>query len=80
MTRGHARTKRPPETDQGTARFARPTHWTPAQASAVFELLDELREWVWLSYGSQIQQELRRDHVVTTSAGPLNLGDEDVPF
>lgn len=80
MTRGHARTKRPPETDQGTARFARPSHWTPAQASAVLELLDELREWVWLSYGSQIQQELRRDHVVTTSAGPLNLGDEDVPF
>jgi hypothetical protein len=43
-------------------------------------VLDEIREWIWLSYGSQIQQELRRDRVVTTSAVPSNLGDEDVPF
>jgi len=32
------------------------------------------------SYGSQIQQELRWDRVVTTSAVPSNLGDEDIPF
>jgi hypothetical protein len=44
------------------------------------EVLDEIREWIWLSYGSQIQRELRRDRVVTTSAVPSNLGDEDVPF
>lgn len=80
MTRRGAGARRPPETDQGNARFARPTKWTPAQASAVLEVLDEIREWIWLSYGSQIQQELRRDRVVTTSAVPSNLGDEDVPF
>jgi len=41
---------------------------------------DEIRDWIWLSYRSQIQQELRRDCVITTPAGPSNLGDEDVPF
>ncbi len=80
MTRRGAGVRRPPETDQGTARFARPTRWTPAQASAVLEVLDEVREWIWLAYGRQIQQELRRDRVVTTSAIPPNLGEEDVPF
>ena len=35
---------------------------------------------IWRSYGSQIQQELRRDRVTTTSAMQSNIGDEDVPF
>lgn len=72
--------KHPPETGQGPARFGRPKKWTPAQASAVLEVLDEIREWIWLSYGSQIQQELRRDCEVTKAANLANLGDEDVPF
>jgi len=80
MTRRSAGVKRPPETDQGTARFGRPTKWTPAQASAVLEVLDEIREWIWLSYGSQIQQELRRDRTATTHGAPSNIGDRDVPF
>jgi hypothetical protein len=80
MTRRRAGAKRPPETEQGTARFGRPTKWTPAQASAVLEVLDEIREWIWLSYGSQIQQELRRDRVSSTSAVPSNLDDQNVPF
>ena len=72
--------RRPPETDQGTARFGRSPKWTPAQASAVLEVLDEIREWIWLSYGSQIQQALRQDRGVTTPAIPTNLADGDVPF
>ena len=80
MTRRGPGARRPPETGQGTARFARPTKWTPAQASAVLEVLDEIREWIWLGDGSQIQKELRRDRVVTTSAIPSSIGDEDVQF
>ena len=79
MTRRGAGARHPPA-DHDTARFGRPTKWTPAQASAVLEVLDEIREWIWLSYGRQIQQELRRDRVVTSSTVPLNLGDGDVPF
>jgi hypothetical protein len=44
------------------------------------EVLDEIREWIWLVYGSQIQQELRRDCAVTRAANLANLDDEDVPF
>ena len=80
MTRRVAGARRPPETGPGTARFARPTKWTPAQASAVLEVLDEIREWIWLVHGSQIQQELRRDCAVTKAANLTNLSDEDVPF
>ena len=80
MTRRSAGAKRPAETEQGTARFGRQAKWSPAQASAVLEVLDEIREWIWLSYGSQIQQELRRDCEVTKAANLANLGDEDVPF
>jgi hypothetical protein len=57
-----------------------PTHWTPAQATAVFEVLDDLLELVWRRYGVQIQQAQRRDRVVKTPAIRANLGDGDVPF
>lgn len=39
---------------------------------------DELREWVWRSYGTQFQQELSWDRVITKSVFQSNLGDEDV--
>mgnify|MGYP007078133930 CR=1 FL=1 len=79
MTRRGAGARHPPA-DHDTARFGRPTKWTPAQASAVLEVLDEIREWIWLSYGRQIQRELRRDCAVTKTADLANLDDEDVPF
>lgn len=58
----------------------RSTKWTPAQASAVLAVLDEIREWIWLCYGRQIQQRMRQDRVTTTPGLPSNLGDKDVPF
>jgi hypothetical protein len=33
-----------------------PVTWTPEQALAVFDLLDELREKIWTRYGDQIQE------------------------
>jgi hypothetical protein len=33
-----------------------PVTWTPEQALAVFELLDELREKIWTRYGNQMQE------------------------
>lgn len=69
-----------PDTVQSSSRFEVPTHWTAAQASAVFEVVDELRELVWRRYGMQIQKEQRRDRIVKIPAIPANLGDGDVPF
>jgi hypothetical protein len=36
-----------------------PTYWTPEQAFAVFELIDELRDAIWRGYARQIQEEYR---------------------
>jgi hypothetical protein len=36
-----------------------PTTWTPEEAAAVYELLDDLRELIWSLYGSQIQDQIR---------------------
>jgi hypothetical protein len=34
--------------------------WSPEQALAVIELLDDLREVIWNRYQRQLQQELRK--------------------
>jgi len=38
-----------------------PHWWTPEQALAVFELLNELRDRVWTIHGSQIQDLLQQE-------------------
>ena len=57
-----------------------PTHWTAAQALAVFEVLDDLRDLVVDGYARKIQQAARRDRTVTTPTPPANIDDGDVPF
>jgi hypothetical protein len=57
-----------------------PEHWTPAEALAVFELLDLLRDHLWLQYGPDIQQALQEqidDH--NPHQRPPRL-DSDPPF
>ena len=36
-----------------------PTYWTPEQAFAVFEMVDDLREAIWRGYATQIQDQHR---------------------
>jgi hypothetical protein len=57
-----------------------PTHWTAAQALAVFEVLDDLRDLVVAGYAKQIQQAARLDRTVTTPSLPANIDNGDVPF
>lgn len=58
-----------------------PTHWSPEQAVAVFEILDELREHVWARYGLQIQQVLREQRsTAIPAAGDIDIDEADVPF
>ena len=58
-----------------------PTHWSPEQAVAVFEILDELREHVWARYGLQIQQVLRDQRTMAVpAAGDIDIDEADVPF
>ena len=60
-----------------------PTHWSPEQAVAVFEILDELREHVWACYGRQIQQVLRDERSTAVPAAhntDIDIDEADVPF
>ncbi len=58
-----------------------PTHWSPEQAVAVFEILDELREHVWARYGLQIQQVLRDERLTAQPAArDIDIDEGDVPF
>jgi hypothetical protein len=36
-----------------------PTYWTPEQAFAVFDLINDLRDAIWQCYAPQIQDEYR---------------------
>jgi hypothetical protein len=57
-----------------------PTHWTAAQALAVFEVLDDLRDLVVDGYARKIQQAARLDRTVSTPSPPPNMDDGDVDF
>jgi len=58
-----------------------PTHWSPEQAVAVFEILDDLREHIWAHYGLQIQQVLRDERgTAVRAAGDISIDEADVPF
>jgi len=54
-----------------------PQHWTPEQALAVFECLQALRQALWESYGSQVQQAWCEQLLPD---GPPPEFDPDEPF
>lgn len=49
--------------------------WTPEQARAVFEVIDDLREQIWRHYGPQIQQLYRDDRRIERD--PDHTGADD---
>ncbi len=56
-----------------------PEHWTPAEALAVFECLDLLRDHLWLRYGPDIQQAFREQFDHDSRQQPLRF-DPNSPF
>jgi hypothetical protein len=52
-----------------------PVTWTPEQALAVFELLDDLRERIWVLYNVQLQDLLREQQ----QAPGLDDSDDTLP-
>jgi hypothetical protein len=53
--------------------------WTPEQAQAVFEVLDDLRERIWEHYALPLQ-ELYRQQRMPDEADPPLPDDPDEPF
>ena len=54
-----------------------PAYWTPEQAFAVVELLDDLRDRIWAHYSAQLLDQYReqygpadRDHTNNTTDNP----------
>jgi hypothetical protein len=65
-----------------TIPFAIPAYWTPEQALAVFELLDNLRDAVWNHYSMQLLDEARQQYAPTTIGQSDNppADTDDPPF
>ena len=63
-----------------TIPFAVPAYWTPEQALAVFELLDELREMIANHYGAQLFEEARKQYAPVNRSDPTPADSDDDPF
>jgi hypothetical protein len=57
----------PTATPRWATTVAIPTTWTPQQALAVFELIDDLREKLWALHGRQIQDILQQEQGAAAS-------------
>jgi len=56
------------------------THWTPDEALAVLQFLDELRELIWQSYGYEILEQCHPEHTPPhADQGELPF-DDPIPF
>ena len=51
-----------------------PRSWTPEEALAVFELIDDLRDKVWALYNLQLQDLLRKQCAGREDADDETLG------
>ncbi|MGB8481636.1 MAG: hypothetical protein WCE63_22765 [Acidobacteriaceae bacterium] len=54
--------------------------WTPEQALAVVELLDDLREVIWRRYQLQLHEQLRDQRGTFTTPSSGNGNETDPPF
>ena len=53
-----------------------PRTWTPEQALALFELIDDLRDKVWALYGDRMQALLREQGQRGDVGGNYDASDE----
>lgn len=56
-----------------------PDYWTPEQAEAVFEFLNELSEAVWVRYELPLMERLRSD-ILRPETAQHDLFDVDDPL
>ncbi len=57
-----------------------PDHWTPAEALAMFEMLDLLRDQLWHHYQHAIQHALREDIRIDRDPRQYDLPLDRDPF
>ena len=57
-----------------------PAYWTPEQALAVIELLEDLRDLIWSHYGLQLHEEYRREQSHSVQPGASTDDPDDWSF
>jgi hypothetical protein len=57
-----------------------PTDLSPEQACAAFDLVDALRDRLWLLYGPQIQQSMQQECPSTPARQADDIHDGEPPF
>ncbi len=67
---------------KATARTLRiAPNWTPKQATAVYEVLDDLIDVIWRLYGPDIQQVFKIERMYNANDFmPASIDENDVPF
>jgi len=60
--------------------FILPDDWTPEQALAMVELLDDLRERIWAHYQIPLHDLLREQYQPTHTADDPSTHANDPPF
>ena len=56
-----------------------PNYWTPEQATAVFELVEEVRNALWKQYHLQIMQQLKTDREIDIDLAEI-FEEQEIPF
>jgi hypothetical protein len=56
-----------------------PAYWTPEEALAVFELIDDLRDRIWSIYQNDLQEEMRQQRQ-SGPVEPIHIDEDDLPF
>ena len=59
--------------------LAIPIYWTPDQAIAVFELVDDLRERIWSIYQTDLQALMSQQRQ-SGAIDPVRIDEDDLPF
>jgi hypothetical protein len=59
--------------------LAIPTSWTPEEALAVFELVDDPRDSIWSIYQINLQ-DLMRQQRQPAPVDSIQIDDDDLPF
>ncbi len=55
-----------------------PVHWTPEQAAAVFEFVEDIREEILAHYQVQIMEYMKDDRCYESCSEEFE--DKDIPF
>jgi hypothetical protein len=60
--------------------FDLPAYWTPRQALAVVELLDDLRERIAAHYADHLNEAMRETYRTRADDDPIGYSEDDEPF